>query len=75
MKKALIWTVTIVLLDLAIGALAVECFDIIGFAQKYNQEIVYGILFSGLIYFFSRIYKRLRFQEKTQKVRIQLLEV
>lgn len=75
MKKALIWTVIIVLLNLSIGALAVEYFDIIDFAQKYNQEIVYGILFSGLIYFFSRIHKRLRFKEKIQEVRIQLLEV
>lgn len=74
MKKALIWTTCLILFEVVVSTIVLKYFDVIGFAEKYNEEIVHGILAIGLIYFVIKKYKKLRFKEKKQRIVIQLLE-
>ncbi|HEO97879.1 MAG: hypothetical protein JW682_00475 [Campylobacterales bacterium] len=74
MKKALVWGTLLILLDIAVGAIAIEYFDLITFAQKYNREIVHGTLILGIGWVVVRKYRKLRFKERTGQVTIQFLE-
>lgn len=74
MKKALIWTFVIVLFDIAIGTLAVEYFDLIAFAQKYNQEIVHSMFAGIVVWSVYKFHKKYRFIDVKNQVKIQLLE-
>ena len=72
MKKVLMWTMLLYLLDIAIGTLLIQYFDVIGFAEKYSEEIVHGMLLGLIGWVIVKKYKRLRFREKTRNVNIQL---
>lgn len=73
MKKALKWTIILILLDMTVGTVIMYFFDVGKFAEQYSSEILLGILGIGLVWLGVKKYKSLRFIEK-QDVRIQFLK-
>ncbi len=74
MKKALIWTTCLILLEVVVSTIVLKYFDVIGFAEKYNEEIVHSVFTSIMLWMIYRVYTKYRFYEKKGQVKIQLLE-
>lgn len=75
MKKTLLWGTVLVILDLTIGAIAIEYFDLIAVAQKYNREIVHTVFVAIPVWLLYALYKKNRFVEKNSgQIKIQLLD-
>lgn len=74
MRKTLIWTVALVLFEVIVSTVVMQYFDVVGFAEKHNEEIVHGVFAGIILWLIYRAYRKYRFIEKKNLITVQLLE-
>ena len=61
-NKGFIIASLVILLDVTIGAVAVEYFDIISLSEQYSGEILLAILGGGVFWLIKKWHKRRKMQ-------------